>query len=81
MTDKTFIEQLATYRLERDLTFEQLSAEMGKAGYAIRARSLHLMLTHRLRTEPHDRTLYKVRRFLEHVRPTKRRARSEGSAA
>jgi hypothetical protein len=80
MTDSTLIEQLATYRLERDLSFEQLSAEMGKAGYAIRARALHLILTNRLRTEPHDRTLYKVRRFLEQVRPTKRRTR-EGSAA
>jgi hypothetical protein len=79
MTDKALIERLATYRLERDLSFEQLSAEMDKAGYAIRARSLHLMLTHRLRTEPLDRTLYKVRRFLEQVRPPKRRR--EGSAA
>lgn len=82
MTDKTLVAQLATYRLEHDLSFEGLSAEFSEAGYPINARALHLILTNRLRTKPHDRTLFKVQRFLERLgRPTKRTRRSEGSAA
>lgn len=82
MTDKTLLGQLATYRLEHDLSFEELAGQFTEAGYPMRARALHLMLTNRLRTKPHDRTLFKVQRFLERLgRPTKRTRRSEGSAA
>lgn len=83
MTDNALLAQLATYRLEHDLSFEQLSAQMKQAGYLIRARALHLMLTQRLRTAPHDRTIYKVQRFLERVNRTgaKQRRRREGGVA
>ena len=82
MTANALLAQLATYRLEHDLSFEQLSTQMGEAGYPVRPRALHLMLTQRLRSSPHDRTLYKVQRFLERInRPAKRRRRPEGSAA
>jgi hypothetical protein len=82
MTDKSVIEQLAEYRLEQDISFEQLAVRMAAVGYPMRPRALHLLLTNRVRTEPRDRTLYKIRRFLEQVsRPTKRSRRSEGRVA
>ena len=72
MTDIPLIAQLATYRLEHDLSFEQLAVLMGDAGYPMRARALHLLLTKRVRTSPRDRTLYKIQRFLEKAKASKR---------
>jgi hypothetical protein len=79
MTDNALIEQLATYRLEQDLSFEELAAQMGDAGYPVRGRALHLLLTKRLRTAPRDRTLYKIKQFL--ARTKARRGRREGRVA
>jgi hypothetical protein len=59
------VDRLAIYRLEHDLTWDQLADEMRAAGYPVAARALHNGLTHRLRRAPTDRTLYKIRRFLE----------------
>ena len=82
MTDKSVIEQLATFRLEHDLSFEQLAVRMAAVGYPMRPRALHLLLTNRIRTEPRDRTLYKIQRFLEQAnRPTKGSRRSAGRVA
>jgi hypothetical protein len=65
MTDNPYVLRLASYRLERDLTFGELSAQMGAAGYPVRERSLHLALTDRLQTGPRARTLYKITQFVE----------------
>ena len=78
------LRRLATYRLERDLTFQQLADEMAAAGYAMRPRSLHLTLTNR--TKPRDRTLYKMAQFLASrdvvgVSLTPRRRQREGAEA
>jgi hypothetical protein len=89
MTDNA-VQALATYRLEHDLSFDQLAAQMSGAGYAIRARALHLLLTNRVRTQPRERTIYKIRQFLANVADPKkprrraaqrRRARSNGGAS
>lgn len=69
MTDSPLLDQLAAYRLEQDLSFEQLATQMNEQGYFVRPRALHLMLTKRLRTRPHDRTLHKVKQFLARVDP------------
>ena len=82
MSENPFVDRLATFRLQKDLSFEQLAARMTKAGYAIRPRALHLALTGRLVTAPRERTLYKIQQFVtEHVgadrrRVSKRRKRS-----
>lgn len=83
MTDNP-IQALATYRLEHDLSFDQLANRMAEAGYAMRGRALHLLLTNRLRSQPRDRTLYKIRQFLASVavpRRDKSRRRTSRSAA
>jgi hypothetical protein len=81
MTDNPFLLRLAAYRLEHDLSFEQLADEMKQAGFPVRARSLHLALTNRLQTKPRERTLYKIQQFVGTLgrrsrtpRPRKRRA-------
>jgi len=73
--------RLAAYRLEHDLSYDRLAAAMTQAGYPMKGRALHLVLTNRVRTAPHDRTLYKITQFLTgedgrrpRKRPAKRRA-------
>lgn len=65
--DAAALVRLATYRLERSLTFDGLAAEMKAAGYPVPGRALHLALTHRLRTHPRETTLYKITQFVEHI--------------
>lgn len=72
---------LAAYRLEHDLTFDALAAELAAADCAVPARVLHLALTRRLRTGPRERTLYKIRKFVDGIgrrrtRAKRRRARA-----
>jgi len=64
MLDPTTIDRLATYRLRRNLTFQQLADEMAAKGYPMRPRVLHLALTRRHSRAPLDRTLYKLEQFL-----------------
>ena len=61
------IERLRAYRLEEDISYDELAQRMNRAGYAIRVRALHLALTGRLRTLPRERTLYKISQFVEHI--------------
>lgn len=61
------VEALARYRLEEDLSFEQLADRMQAAGFKIRMRSLHLALTGRLRYGPRERMLFKYARFVEYA--------------
>jgi hypothetical protein len=66
MSDAALV-RLATYRLEHDLTYIELSDAMTRAGYPVKARSLHFVLTKRLKTGPLDRTAYKIEQFVTHV--------------
>lgn len=66
MSDAALV-RLATYRLEHDLTYIQLSDEMTQAGYPVKARSLHFAITNRLKHGPLDRTAYKIEQFVTHV--------------
>lgn len=71
------LRRLDTYRLERDLSFRALEADMARAGYRVDERTLHALLS-KSRPSPNERTQYKIRRFLE-VRaqtPDRRRGRA-----
>jgi hypothetical protein len=63
------LKELDDLRLERDLSYPALSKEMGRAGYPLGPRTLHQLLRHTnpmgRPMRPHDRTLHKIRRFLE----------------
>jgi hypothetical protein len=63
----TALTRLAAYRLEHDLTYMQLSDEMTRAGYPVKARSLHYAVTNRLKHGPLDRTAYKIEQFVTQV--------------
>jgi hypothetical protein len=76
MNDNPDLTRLAAYRLERDLTYDELAAQMKTAGYPVRARSLHLALTARLQTQPRERTLYKIAQFVATLKPRKPRAKT-----
>jgi hypothetical protein len=57
------IVRLDRYRLEHDLTFEDLAREMTDAGFAIKPRTLHLVLRGHIGT-PRDRLRFKIREFV-----------------
>jgi hypothetical protein len=68
MTDNPTLLRLAAYRLERTLTFKQLSAQMAEAGYPVRTRSLHNALTpDALQGGPRETTLYNITQFVASV--------------
>jgi len=78
-TEHEILERLAQYRVSRDLTFEQLAEEMQDAGYFVKPRSLHYLLTDRRKGRPMlDRTAYKICQFVTNVvdrpRASRRRA-------
>ncbi len=60
--------ELNTVRLEEDLTFAALAAELKLSKGAL------FNILHRKST-PHERTLYKIRRFLDERKPVTPRAR------
>lgn len=67
------IARLDRYRLERDLTFEDLAAEMTAAGFSMKTRTLHLAL--RGRRAARDRTRFKIREFVAQHAPAERKRR------
>lgn len=74
------LDRLADYRLEHNLTFGQLADKMRAAGYAVGTLALHRALTKKLRTKPRDRTMFRYRRFLEHLEAAdERRRRRQGA--
>ncbi len=69
--DTELLDQVNRLRLEEDLTYLDLAEQIG-----INASALHRILNRQV--APMDRTLFKIRRFLEQheaaKRPAKRRA-------
>lgn len=59
--------ELATYRLDRNLSFAELAALMTDAGFPMTMRTLHRALTDDDQT-PLETTLHQVKRFVEHER-------------
>ena len=82
MSDNPHVQRLAAYRLERDLTFEGLAAEMAAAGFPVRARALHWALTGRLQRGPLERTQHRIEGFIAHLdrRAARRRKRAAKKA-
>lgn len=64
------LQELNQVRLEADLTYQQLADEIG-----VDASALNRLLTDPSK-KPHDRTLFKIRRFLD-----KRRAGADRKGA
>jgi len=79
MSDNHHVQRLAAYRLDRDLTFEALAAEMAAAGFPVRARALHWALTNRLQRGPLERTQHRIEGFVEHLDRLKARRRKRAA--
>jgi len=74
--DSDAIDRLDALRLANDWSFRQLSSDMERVGVVLSAQTLHQVLADR-ETKPYDRTLYKIRKYLEHLdaeRPRRKRA-------
>lgn len=67
-TPNAELERLDLYRLQRDLSYRDLAAEVG-----IPYRTLYTLLTAK-NPRPFDRTVYKIRKFLASANRTERRA-------
>ena len=70
------LHKLNAIRLARDWSMRELSNHMTARGFKVSTRVLHYLLTnpdpaHR----PYDRTQYKIREYLAHVRRQDRRHR------
>lgn len=57
------LDRLDAVRLDKDWSFRQLSDDMARAGVIVSAQTLHQVLTDR-ESKPYDRTLHKIRRYL-----------------
>jgi hypothetical protein len=71
------LDQLNQVRLTRDWSYRQLSDDIEKVtGYVVSAQTLQPLLSapRAERAKPFDRTLHKIRRYLDALRPPKRRA-------
>jgi hypothetical protein len=60
------VDALNQFRLEHDLTLQQISDRIGALGYRLTASTLQRMIANPDR-RPIERSLYKVRKFLESV--------------
>ena len=66
---------LNTLRIRRDWSWRELAAQMARARVGVAPRTLHHLLTTPT-VVPHDRTLYKIQKFLQILR----RQRSQRAA-
>lgn len=62
------LERLDLYRLQQDLTYRALAAEVG-----IPLRTVYALLTTK-NPRPYDRTVFKIRKFLAKANRAERRA-------
>lgn len=61
--------ELNNVRLAEDWTFDQLADDMDAEGYPVNVRTLHYLIrTMPKDANPQDRTLYKIRKYLEAYR-------------
>jgi transcriptional regulator with XRE-family HTH domain len=58
------VERLDQMRLANDWSYRQLADAMQHAGVGVSSQTLHQLLTDRS-IQPFDRTLYKIRQFLD----------------
>jgi len=66
----TEYEKLESYRIDRDWTWDELAHDMAEKGCQIPARTLHYLLKRAKRTaRPLERTLHKLRQYLEATEP------------
>ena len=65
--------ELAALRLDRDWTWKELAAAMRRAGFPISLYTLRYSLKVNRQARPIDRTLHKIRRFLQADRANARR--------
>jgi hypothetical protein len=69
--DARVLAEVNEFRLARNWSVMRLATAMGSAGWPIPYRTLaRLLRTDGVSTTGHDRTLYRIRRFLEWVRMT-----------
>jgi hypothetical protein len=73
------IDRLDALRLANDWSFRQLSSEMERVGVLVSAQTLHQVLADR-QAKPYDRTLYKIRKYFEHLDADRPRPRKRGAA-
>jgi len=74
---------LDAYRLDHDWTWQQLANAMAKAECAVPYRTLHYLVKRAPRNaKPLDRTMHKIRKFLELIADEKKpRRRSRRASA
>jgi hypothetical protein len=60
--------RVALHRLQYNLSYDALAAVMAAQGCPVKARALHLALTHRV--TPLDRTLYRIEQFATYLDAT-----------
>ncbi len=74
------LDELDQIRLDNDWSYRELSEDMTRAGCPVADKTLQTMLRRRTR-QPWDRTLHKIRRYLESRRASSPARRRKGAAA
>lgn len=78
------VDHLNNIRLERDWSYRELSKDIERVtGTIVSSQTLQPLLSRRY-SRPYDRTLYKIRRYLDALaaeQPTKRSRKAKGRAA
>lgn len=73
--------RLDRYRLERGWSWQQLSDAMARLNIELSPRTLHYIVKGApVGYQPHDRTLYKIKRFWKRMRDTEVRRKSRRKA-
>jgi hypothetical protein len=68
------LDRIVALRLAKDWSFRQLSSDMARVGVTCSAQTLHQVLMDRA-TKPYDRTLHKIRVYLEALKNEERSAK------
>jgi hypothetical protein len=67
------VAELNALRLELDLSFQEVADAMRAIGYPLNPRTLH-QLIRKPHMTPNERTLFKIRKYLDHVKAGQKRA-------
>jgi len=80
MTTHPEFAELESYRLANDWTWDQLAAAMAKHDLSMSPRTLHyLVKSAPANSKPLDRTLHKVRTFLQRTAADRQKRRPRGA--